>query len=87
MSEWDVYWKAIDEEFENELTLKKGLLFISFFFFFVWEGNHYTIAWMELISDKHKDNKAWHLLIYSAIIDPTKNSELALLGRFLCLNE
>lgn len=55
---WDFQWKAIDKEFEHELKLKKELSFMSNKMFYVWEGNHRTVAWMELISEKYKDNKA-----------------------------
>lgn len=84
---WDVHWQAVDREFENELKTKKGLSFLSNKMFYVWEGNHRTVAWMELISEKFKDKKEWHLRVFSTVVDPTRLSEVALLAGFLRMNE
>ncbi|MCO5593624.1 hypothetical protein L7F22_047639 [Adiantum nelumboides] len=84
---WDAHWQAIDREFENELRTKKGLSFLSNKMLYVWEGNHCTVAWMELITEKYKDAKEWHLRVFSTVVDPTRLNEVSLLAGFLRMND
>lgn len=84
---WDAHWQTTDREFESELRSKKSLSFLSNKMFYVWEGNHRTVAWMELITEKYKDNKEWHLRVFSTVVDPTRLSEVSLLAGFLRMNE
>ncbi|MCO5612074.1 hypothetical protein L7F22_066336 [Adiantum nelumboides] len=73
---WDPHWQTIDKEFEGEFKGKKSLSFVSNKMFYVWEKNHHTIAWMELIAEKYRKNKAWHFRVVNTVIDPSKRNEV-----------
>ena len=80
---WDTHWQMFDKELKGELKGKKKLSFLSNKMLYVWEGNHCTLAWMELIFEKYKENKAWHFRVVSTVIDPSKLSEVTLLAGLL----
>lgn len=84
---WDPHWQSVDKEFERELRGKKNLSFLSNKMFYVWEGNHRTLAWMELINEKYRENKSWHFRVVSTVIDPSKLSEVSLLAGLLRMNK
>lgn len=77
-STWDPLWKEVDNEFEKDLANRKDLKSLSKKMFFVWEGNHRTKAWMEVISTMY--DKANHVRVMCTIIDPRKVPEIALLA-------
>ena len=84
---WDIHWQTVDKEFEGDLKGKKNQAFLSSKMLFLWEGNHCTLAWMELISKKYKENKAWHFRVVSTVIDPSKLNEVTLLAGLLQMNK
>ena len=59
---------AVDQEFESEIKGKKSLSFLSNKMFYAWEGNHRTVAWMELISEKYSQAKSWHIRVVQSLI-------------------
>ena len=84
---WDPHWKCVDKEFEGELKGKKNLSFLSKKMFDVWEGNHRTLAWMELINESYREDKPWHFRVVNTVIDPSKLSVVSLLAGLLQMNK
>lgn len=77
---WDPIWMEINQEFEEELASRPELESLVGHMFFVWEGNHRTVAWTEAIREKHLTVRTKHVRVLSTVIDPTAVSEIALLS-------
>ncbi|KAI5059181.1 hypothetical protein GOP47_0025500 [Adiantum capillus-veneris] len=75
---WDPLWIEINEEYELELKSKPRFADLSDRMFYVWEGNHRTLAWTEDIKEKFSTSKERHCRVLCTIIDPTKVPEIAL---------
>ncbi|MCO5602547.1 hypothetical protein L7F22_056680 [Adiantum nelumboides] len=83
---WDAIWKDINNEFEQELSKSMQLKDLSNHMFYVWEGNHKTMAWMEAIQEKFSNSKEKHCRVLCTVIDPTKVSNIALLNSLQRMN-
>lgn len=83
---WDSMWLDIDLEFEKEVSFKTELKFMSKKMFFVWEGNHRTKAWMEVITELFKEDKSRYVKVMCTLIDPRKVPEIALLASLKRMN-
>ncbi|KAI5061131.1 hypothetical protein GOP47_0023636 [Adiantum capillus-veneris] len=83
---WDPMWLEADMEFEKEVSLKRELKFMSKKMFFVWEGNHRTKAWMEVITELFKEDKSRRVRVMCTLIDPRKVPEIALLASLQRMN-
>lgn len=86
MEDWDPLWKEINIEFEEELALRPELECLSNKMFYVWEGNHRTVAWRAAIKEKFSLVRKKHCRVLCTIIDPTKVSEIALLSGLQRMN-
>ena len=82
MKRWDAIWHQINEEFECEIRSRDELCFLSGKMFYVWEGNHRTVAWMAAITERFVNTRAKHCRVLCTLIDPTRVSEIALLSSF-----
>ena len=60
---WDVHWRAKDEVFERQIWKDLVLKKLTNKFFFVWDGNHCLLVWMDFISRTHPDDPDWHYAI------------------------
>ncbi|MCO5590991.1 hypothetical protein L7F22_044967 [Adiantum nelumboides] len=85
-NKWDAIWKDINDEFEQELSKSMQLKELSNDMFYVWDGNHKSVAWMEAIQEKFSNSKKKHCHVLFPIIDPTKVSEIALLSSLQRMN-
>lgn len=65
---WDPLWVEINKEFEQELSLDPFLQKMSNHMFYVWEGNHQTVAWMQAIQERFLHRKEKHVCVLSTII-------------------
>lgn len=83
---WDPLWREINEEFELELKCQPKFGELSNHMFYVWEGNHRTLAWTEAIREKFSTSKEKHCRVLCTIIDPTKVPEIALLSSLQRMN-
>ncbi|KAI5054805.1 hypothetical protein GOP47_0029950 [Adiantum capillus-veneris] len=83
---WDPLWREINEEFESELKGQSRFAELSDHMFYVWEGNHRTLAWTEAIKEKFSTSKEKHCRVLCTIIDPTKVPEIALLSSLQRMN-
>ncbi|MCO5591322.1 hypothetical protein L7F22_045304 [Adiantum nelumboides] len=78
-SSWSPLWHEVDIEFEKEVSTKPEFKFLSGKMFYVWEGNHHLIAWMELISQMYKQNRTPHNRVFCSVIDPRQTFAISLL--------
>ena len=53
---WDEHWQAKDEAFERQIQKDPVLKKLSNKYFFVWDGNHRLLAWMDFISRTHPED-------------------------------
>lgn len=86
MSAWDDCWREVNEEFDQELQTNEEFKNLMGKMFYVWEGNHRTVAWMAAIKERFSNTKAKHCRILCTIIDPTKVPELALITSLQRMN-
>lgn len=86
MSSWDPLWVEINKEFEEEISVCPSLKQLSNHMFYVWEGNHRAVAWMQAIQERFLHRKEKHVRVLSTIIDPRKVSEISLLTCFQRMN-
>ena len=86
MEEWDPIWRQVNLEFEEELVLHPQFECLSQKMFFVWEGNHRTVAWQSAIQEMYSSNKDKHCRVLCTVIDATKVSEIALLTSLQRMN-
>ena len=66
---WSDLWRKEDLEFEARLAKNPALGKYSNRFFYVWDGNHRHIAWMDVISALHKDDAFFHVPVRSVFIN------------------
>ncbi|KAI5080347.1 hypothetical protein GOP47_0005826 [Adiantum capillus-veneris] len=83
---WDPIWIYVNQNFENEVASRPELHILSERMFFVWEGNHRTIAWHAAIKEKFSMVKEKHCRVLCTVIDPTKVPEIALLASLQRMN-
>lgn len=76
----------VNDEFEKELESDPKLSSLCGHMFFVWEGNHRTVAWTQAIKEKFSTSKEKHSRVLCTIIDPTKVPEIALLSSLQRMN-
>lgn len=83
---WDGIWQEVNMQFEEELQKKQELQVFFGKMFFVWEGNHRTVAWMQAIKESYERNRGKHCRVLCTVIDPTKVSKIALLSSLQRMN-
>ncbi|MCO5584226.1 hypothetical protein L7F22_038150 [Adiantum nelumboides] len=84
INKWDAIWKDINDEFEQELSKPMQLKDMSNHMFYVWEGNHWIVAWMDAIQERidlynnglshDVDNMNTHSLVVTHICDEIINT-------------
>ncbi|KAI5055425.1 hypothetical protein GOP47_0028946 [Adiantum capillus-veneris] len=77
---WGPLWNEINDEFKCELKKKPKFQVLVNHMFYVWEGNHRTVAWTEANKERFSTSKEKHCRVLCTIIDPTKVLEIALLS-------
>lgn len=66
---WDACWREVNREFEAKLSKKASTKAFMGKMFFVWDGNHRLLAWMDYISSLHSDEIEWHWSVVSMVLD------------------
>ena len=70
---WDKHWRAKDEGFERQIRKDLILKKLSNKYFFVWDGNHHLLVWMDFISRAHPEDLEWHYVVGAMVLRTTKN--------------
>ncbi|KAI5076135.1 hypothetical protein GOP47_0008200 [Adiantum capillus-veneris] len=69
---WDPFWNEINDEFESELRKQMKFQGLINHMFYVWEGNHRTVAWTEVIKERFSTLKEKHCRVYSQLLIPPR---------------
>ena len=70
VSSWNQHWQRVNHRFEEELDKDKNLLKFKGKMFYVWEGDHWVIAWLRHIERHHYDEEHWHYFMDYIFLDP-----------------
>ena len=69
--DWGPLWNEVNNEFNQRLQ-SGPLAYLVDYKFFVCDGNHRRIAWMNHIQRLHSRDRDWHMCVDSIILD-TRN--------------
>jgi len=53
IAKWSLHWQYVNEEFEKELMVDDDLAQLRRKMFYMWNGNHCVLAWMQYITKCH----------------------------------
>ena len=70
---WGPHWHQRDWKFEEFLLGDPELRSLSNKYFFVWDGNHKLIAWMEFIAQSYPHDIHWHYRVRSIVLQTKGN--------------
>ena len=70
--EWGPIWNEINHDFNTYLMSQAALRHLVDYKFYVCDGNHRRIAWMNHIMRLHATEKIWHISVDSIVLD-TRN--------------
>lgn len=68
---WSPLWQKEDREFEEQLKNDPRLGKFFDRFFYVWDGNHGHIAWMDMINALHSTDASFHVPGRSVVLNVT----------------
>ena len=73
-AKWFKLWRKEDEEFESRLKNDPALGKFSNKYFYIWNGNHRHLAWMEIINLLHKNDASFYVRVRSVVINVTQEN-------------
>ena len=76
MSMWDPIWREKNEVFMRYLDSRRELSFLKNLKFFICDGNHRRLAWMNVIDKCYPVNPKWHFLVDCILLETKGRSEL-----------
>ena len=75
---WDPFWKEKNNTFIAHLESKPELRFLKNLKFYVCDGNHRLISWMNYISRRHSKDREWHYCVDSIVLETKGRIELVM---------
>jgi hypothetical protein len=78
MEGWDPLWKKRNDMFNAKVQAVPELRFLKNLKFFVCDGNHRLLSWMNYITRKHSKDWDWHCAVDSIILDTKGKTELVM---------
>ena len=78
MEKWDPLWKEKNGIFNANVEVMPELMFLKHLKFYVCDGNHRLISWMNYITKKHAKDKDWHYAVDSIVLDTKGKTELVM---------
>jgi hypothetical protein len=78
MDEWDPLWKEKNATFEEYVDLQPALKFLKNLKFFLCDGNHRRLAWMNVISRMYSTNPKWHYVVDCILLDTKGKIEIVM---------
>lgn len=78
MNGWDDWWKVANAEFLAFLESKPELQYMKNLKFFICDGNHRRIAWMNHITRKYTHDRSWHISVDSIVLETKGKIELVM---------
>lgn len=77
---WSDLWREEDMKFESFIQGRLELHALSNRYFFIWNGNHRHVAWMNVISTMHRYDGAFHTPVRAVLLQPTMQNRHILLN-------
>ncbi len=68
-SEWGPIWQSESDKFDEYLDSQDSLRFMKGKMFFICDGNHRRIAWMNHITRLYSNVQSWHYSVDSIILE------------------
>ena len=76
--EWGALWNLVNDRFNDQLRSNDSLRHLVDAKFFICDGNHRRIAWMNHITRLHSTELSWHISVDSIILDTRNQVALAM---------
>ena len=76
--EWGALWNLVNDQFNDQLRSNNCLSHLVDSKFFICDGNHKRIAWMNHITRLHSTELSWHISVDSIILDTRNRVALAM---------
>ena len=76
--EWGALWNLVNDQFNDHLRSNDCLRYLVDAKFFICNGNHRRIAWMNHITRLHSTEMLWHISVDSIILDTRNRVALAM---------
>ena len=71
-------WNLVNDQFKDQLRSNDFLNYLVDAKFFICDGNHRRIAWMNHITRLHSIELSWNILVDSIILDMRNRVALAM---------
>lgn len=68
-NDWGPLWNLVNDKFNAHLLSEPALMHLVDYKFYVCDGNHRRIAWMNHINRLHKSEIQWHYAVDSIVLD------------------
>ena len=78
ISMWDPIWREKNEVFTRYLDPRSELKFMKNLKFFICDGNHRCLAWMNVIERCYPVNPKWHFLVDCILLETKGRTELVM---------
>ena len=78
ISMWDPIWREKNEVFTRYLNSRSELKFMKNLKFFICDGNHRRLAWMNVIERCYPVNPKWHFLVDCILLETKGRTELVI---------
>ena len=76
--EWGAFGNLVNDQFNDQLRSNDCLRYLVDAKFFICDGNHRRIAWMNHITRLHSTELLWHISVDSIILDTRNRVALAM---------
>ena len=78
MSKWDPIWREKNKVFTCYLESRRELNFLKNLKFFICDGNHRRLAWMNVIDKYYILVPKWHFVVDCILLETKGRSELVM---------
>ena len=78
ISMWDPIWREKNEVFSCYLDSRSELKFMKNLKFFICDGNHCRLAWMNVIERCYPVNPKWHFLVDCILLETKGHTKLVM---------
>ena len=78
MSKWDRIWREKNKVFTRYLDSRRQLNFLKNLKFFICDGNHRRLAWMNVIDRCYTSFPKWHFLVDCILLERKGRTELVM---------
>ena len=78
MSKWDPIWREKNKMFTRYLESRRELNFLKNLKFFICDGNHRQLAWMNVIDRCYTLVPKWHFVVDCILLETKGRSELVM---------